>query len=344
MQQLADDILAIISDYQNDFGFHITSHRIIEWANQFDVQDREFVLKEFRHLLNQGIYLSKAKAKVQLRDRIEEMRVHYQYATTNLFLSETVFLDLQKENKSQKHILTLLDEVLIESYGIHLIDSGKSVQKNFVYFDDGINTGGTLFYQIKNWLLEDNRLTRVSSRSIRLTVSVFYYHTWAWENVKWRWKKEFENDQINNRVDLFYDYAIENHLGFNNQRFNLAYPVDGQPGDVSGFLNQLHEGAINHPSKACRPVNKPLKETFFSSIANRNKFETILLVKGIDILSQVTKANKQHRPLGDVSPSYKTYGTGTLFFTWRNISNTCPLVFWWEGHGWHSLFPLQGRG
>lgn len=143
---------------------------------------------------------------------------------------------------------------------------------------------------------------------------------------------------------MFYDYVIENHPNFNNQRYNLAYPLAGQPGDVTGFLSQLHEGAINHENKACRPVNKPLTETFFSSSENRNRFESILLAKGIWILSQVTKAYKQHRPLGDVSPSYKTYGTGTIFFTWRNISNTCPLVFWWEGHGWHGLFPLQGRG
>lgn len=344
MSKLTDDILAIIGDYRNDSDVHLSSQHISDWANQFDAGDRQFVLEELKHLLNQGIYLSKARAKTSLRERIEEMRVHYQYSNTKTFLSETVFLDLQKEGKSQKHILILLDEVLQEVYGVRLTNTGKSAQKNFVYFDDGINTGGTLFYQIKNWLLEDNLLARVNSRSIRLIVSVFYYHTWSWENVKWRWKMEFNSDEVKNRIDLFYDYSIENHLGLNNQRFNLAYPVVGQPGAISNFLNGLHAGATNHENKACRPANRPLTETFFSSSANRNRFEIILLMKGISILSQVTKAYKQHRPLGDVSPSYKTYGTGTLFFTWRNISNTCPLAFWWEGHGWHGLFPLQGRG
>ena len=344
MVNIANDILSIIRDYRNDSGVHLTLDSILNWVNQFDEGDRQFILEELRHLLRQGTYLSKAQAKKQLRDRIEEMRGHYQYSNSKAFLSETVFLDLQKEGKSQKHILALLDEVLHESYGTRIQDTGKTSQKNFVYFDDGINTGGTLFNQIKGWLSVDNRLGLVTGRSIRLIVSVFYYHTWSWENVKWRWKMELNNDKIKDRVDLFYDYVIENHPNFNNQRYNLAYPLAGQPGDVTGFLSQLHEGAINHENKACRPVNKPLTETFFSSSENRNRFESILLAKGIWILSQVTKAYKQHRPLGDVSPSYKTYGTGTIFFTWRNISNTCPLVFWWEGHGWHGLFPLQGRG
>lgn len=190
MVNIANDILSIIRGYRNDSGVHLTLDSILNWVNQFDEGDHQFILEELRHLLRQGTYLSKAQAKKQLRDRIEEMRGHYQYSNSKAFLSETVFLDLQKEGKSQKHILALLDEVLHESYGTRIQDTGKTSQKNFIYFDDGINTGGTLFNQIKGWLSVDNRLGLVTSRSIRLIVSVFYYHTWSWENVKWRWKME----------------------------------------------------------------------------------------------------------------------------------------------------------
>jgi hypothetical protein len=52
------------------------------------------------------------------------------------------------------------------------------------------------------------------------------------------------------------------------------------------------------------------------------------------------------RPLGLINPTYRTFGLGTHFFTWRNIPNNSPLVFWWEvpGHNWIPLFPVMNRG
>jgi hypothetical protein len=349
MRKIADDILAIIGDYQNDIGVQLTSQDIIDWANQFNDGDREFVLSEFLHLLNQGIYVSKVKARSLLLARIEEIRTHYKYANTIHFLEETVFLDLQNTNKSQKEILTLIDEILQNKYKLTLSDCGKSAKKNFIYFDDSVNTGRTLFTHLKYWLSQEtngiSNLANVSNNSIRLIVSAFCYHTWSWENIKWRLKKELNNDEITKRMDLFFDYSIENHPRFNNQRMNFAYPIENQPSFVKTFLHQLHEGAVYNEDKAYRPASKPLKETFFSTPENRNRFESIILTEGINILSKVKKKSLQHRPLGDVSPSYKTFGTGTLFFTWRNISNTCPLVFWWHvNSGWRGLFPLQNRG
>ncbi len=153
-----------------------------------------------------------------------------------------------------------------------------------------------------------------------------------------------DSDQIMKRIDMFFDYEIQNHPGLANQQFNLAYPSPNQPAKIKAFLQGLHEGAKNHENKAFRPLGKPTKELFFSSPENRNRFESILLDKGVDILNQIDKIYYQHRPLGDGLPSYKTLGTGTLYFTWRNISNTCPLVFWWVGHGWKGLFPVRNRG
>lgn len=348
MQKLADNILAIIKDYQNDSGVQLTSKNVMDWANQFDEGDREFILQEMLNLLNQGIYLSKANVKNLLKDRIKEFQEYYKYASVDAFLEETVFLDLQKDGKSQKAILLLLDEILQKHYDTKLSNCGRKIQKNFIYLDDGINTGNTVFKQLSAWLKEEpngsTRLTQVNSKNIRLIVSVFYYHTWSWKNTLWRWKMELKSDEIMNRIDWFFDHEIQNHPGLPNQKFNLAYPTQGQPSKVKAFLQSLHDGAKNHEDKALRPANKPVKELFFSNSENRNRFESILLDKGIAILSKVEKVYYQHRPLGDGLPSYKTFGTGTIFFTWRNVSNTCPLVFWWKGHEWKGLFPVINRG
>ena len=52
------------------------------------------------------------------------------------------------------------------------------------------------------------------------------------------------------------------------------------------------------------------------------------------------------RPLGLINPQYKIFGLGTHYFTWRNIPNNAPLVYWWEvpGHKWKPLFPVANRG
>lgn len=95
---------------------------------------------------------------------------------------------------------------------------------------------------------------------------------------------------------------------------------------------------------AMRNAKMPVKETFFSSPENRIRFENVILIKGIEILGKVSVLKENQRPLGNINPSFQTFGTGTLFFTWRNVSNTSPIVFWWESKYWHSLFPLINRG
>lgn len=89
-----------------------------------------------------------------------------------------------------------------------------------------------------------------------------------------------------------------------------------------------------------RNENVPSQEDFFSSKENRIKYENILVNKGIELLSATSYVGDYTRPLGLVNPKYKTLGMGTHFFTWRNVPNNCPIVFWWEvsGCSWIPLF------
>lgn len=240
MKKLADEILAIIDDYQNDFGIQLTSQDIIDWANQFDEDDRKFVLEETLHLLKQGIYLSKDRAKKLLKDRITELKDYYKYPNVKGFLEETIFLDVQQEGKSQKVVLELLEEILNEHYSMSLSECGSKMKRNFIYLDDGINTGNTVFKQLTSWLKQQigtsTRLIQVNNKDIRLIVSVFYYSTWSWKNTLWRWKKELNSDEIMNRIDWFFDYEIQNHPGLPDQQFNVVYPTQNQSGKVKRFF------------------------------------------------------------------------------------------------------------
>lgn len=348
MEKLADNILEIIGDYQNDFGVRLSRQNIIDWANQFGESDCAFVLQEFLHLLSQDIYVSKEGARELLKKSLVGISSKLNYPTVPAFLSETVFLNLQPAPKSQGELLVLLDEVLQRDYGVNLAACGNTAQKNFVYYDDLLATGGTISKIIGNWLASDHttgvpNFTLVNSGAIRFVVCVFGCHSWGLDTCRWLWKYRLKNDEIMKSVKVFYHYLIENQVGKPSEKLNLIYPaIEQQPDFVKEYLGSIE--ATRHESKAFRRRVQPQTESFFSNSENRIRFENILLNKGIEILNQVNQQTSANRPLGATFPSYKTFGTGTLYFTWRNISNTCPLVFWWEGHGWHGLFPLRNRG
>jgi hypothetical protein len=349
MIEIAQDIVDVIGDYHNDQDFHFTSTHVIDWVNQFDAADRQFILEEFRHVLNQDIYVSKAKAAELLRKSLIGMSQHFKYGTVQEFLFDSKFLNLQPAPKSQGELLIILEEILEQDHNLMIAQCGVNNPKNFVYYDDLLATGGTISRITNGWLSSNHQngqpnFTLVNKGQIRFIICVFCSHSWGIQTCKWLWKFKLNNDEIMKSVKVFSHYVIENQVGVPSERLNLPYPLSSQPQNVKDYLRELPATADRHESKALRTAIQPAAETFFSSSGNRVRFENILLQKGIEILGRVADKNKAHRPLGATFPSYRTFGTGTLYFTWRNISNTTPIVFWWQGHSWHGLFPLRNRG
>jgi hypothetical protein len=345
LEKTIAEILSIISDYHNHRGFQFSVAHILSWSNQFKEGDREFILQELLHLLRQGIYISEKKGRTLLITRIETLSKRFGFAKPILFLANTEFLRLQSSGKSQDILLQLLNEELIEKYGMGLAQCGTISKKYAVYLDDVLATGNTIFGDLSDWLPipagdGESNLEKVIKREKILVVSVFCLH--LWHTVDWRLKIKLGKDEILRKILYFRDYEIQNHPKFVNQRLNFAYPVAQQPQQVLDYLGGLD--ATAHEAVAFRKENLPTTETFYSSAANRIRFENILLHYGIELLGKAATLKPNHRPLGATFPSYKTFGTGTLFFTWRNISNTSPIVFWWEAGGWRPFFPLFGRG
>jgi len=355
MQDLAEQIFEIIKDYQCDYPdrkFEITVEHIISWANQFG-DDAEFVLSEFLHFLPQ-VYISKEKAKDLIRTRLLEIQKFYGYKTMNEMVVNTHFFNVQREYKSQPEILTIVDEILQEEYMVDYKESLEDPKTNFIYFDDILATGGTVYRDISSWLESkddgvNENYKAIINKTKTLAISLFCYHSFGYSNMEWRLMKQFD-DKIKKVLIVGTDYVVENHIKTKwiaeNQKLNCVYPIEEQSKTTLEYLAGLE--AENDSVPAFRPSNLPKKETFFSSQENRIKLEKIFLEKGIELLDKVQTENpdRRKRPLGDTVRSHKTFGTGTLFFTWRNISNTCPLVFWWDvpGHNWTPLFCVKNRG
>lgn len=109
-------IFDIIKGYRNHDNIFISKDDIKNWALQFGV-NAEFILSEFAHILP-NIYISKEKAKLYIKNHLNNLfskyKGQYPNTTVDTFLKDTLFFDTQAEGKSQKAILSLLDEILLE--------------------------------------------------------------------------------------------------------------------------------------------------------------------------------------------------------------------------------------
>lgn len=347
MKSAADKILETIKDYRNDDGIFLDSEHILNWANQFG-DNSEFILSEMSHILPQ-VYISKEKAKDFIDKHIEVLLREFGYTNLIDLLINTEFLDMQEPHKSQSAILSILESFLNEKYGESYLKYKTYPKVNFVYFDDILASGSTIGRHMVQWLESENsdgvkNVDNVLNGNYRLSVNLFCCHTWGHSFQKYRLINTF-GDKIDKRISWFWNLQIQNHAKWNNQSLNIAFPISEQPANVKSYLANLT--AEKYEDYAYRKEGTPSTEGFFTSPENRIIYENILLQKGILIIDMIKgEVRPNLRPLGLINPSYKTFGLGTHFFTWRNIPNNSPLVFWWEvhGHDWQPLFPVANRG
>lgn len=355
MEKLIKDIVKIIKGYRKDdiglfYNTKIDEAHVKRWVEQFNEEDREFLLSELLHLLPQS-YLSKKNTLRILGAEFKTLRKDFKYDSVEDFLDETRFLDCQKKEKSQKVFLDFIEEILEKKYNYTLNDCGKKKVKNWIYFDDVLATGGTfrddILEEIENFGIEDFKKS-----NIKVIASFVILHTWAENNVSFVIDKKI-GFKLEERLKFYRLAEIENnpriHDYYNpSPEFNLIYPVKSDLGEE--ILKSIEDSFereydLRNEEFAFRNSDYPKKEDFFSNSENRIRYENILMEKGFEIMKSIDNLTAQGlRPLGMTLPSNKTLGTGSHFFTWRNISNTCPLVFWWGANDWYPLFPPKNRG
>ena len=343
---LIEKIFNKIKDFRKDEGVQITCESIREWAQQFG-NDAEFMLAETDNILEKT-YLTKEEAIELFRKYIKDHLQRYKYNDIVSYLQDVCYLRLQPEGKSQNVIVDMVEEIIRIDYGLNVEDYIDYPKKLYIYFDDVLITGGTILSDLSQWLKQDNRIVKLNSHDIKLEVNLIVEHCLGQNITLFRLGK-FECPDLDTRnIHIWHYYEVENHL-------KLAYVDGGQK--LNAVVIPIKEtlsmeaieyweklNADRHPEYAFRPEDRPAKEEYFTSIENRIRYERILVDKGLYIINQIQGDVKGNvRPLGFIYPSYKTLGVGTLFFTWRNVPNNSPLVFWWDvpGHNWKPLFPAK---
>lgn len=344
MINVAQNIANILSDYENN---HFTSEHILDWVSQFNPPDQAFVLEELQNIF-QKTYYSKAKCTQILKLYIEKWIKVFKYPDVPTFIAETVFLKLQPDHKSQCELLNLLDEILVKLYNCNLRSSGR-VAKQYIYLDDVLSTGQTIGRNFNEWFNLSNEFDKTKTnfhylkdKQIKIHVCLLCGHSWGIYNTKYGLIKNI-GIEVEAILHIQAYYIIENNIKQYNPKLNNMIPVDNQDPVIHEYLNSLK--AVSKLEHAFRLSTQPHEENLFSSSVARNRLETLFLTKGIEILSRVGELRvEQIRPLGYTVKSHKTFGLGTLFFTYRNIPNNSPIVFWWGNNNWRPLFVLKNRG
>lgn len=352
MDDIIEEIVEIISPYRRgELSVNIDEDHVKNWISQFEDDDREFVLSELLHLLPRS-FLTKEKTIELLDSLFEVLKRDFKYASIDELLDHSCFLHCQPAHKSQSILLKLLDEILIEKYGKSVNDCGSKEIKFWLYIDDVMASGGTCRRDIINVIGEHGK-EQFENSEIKIICIYVILHDWGLENCKFAIRKTLGYELNENRLKFYKIGNIENNPRIHNYwnpspKFNHIYPLECDEGkDFLKFIEKAFERdyAMKNEQFAFRNPSHPKKEEVFSSSENRNRYERIMLIKGIEIINRIENLNATGlRPLGMAPPSYKTLGTGSHFFTWRNISNTCPLVFWWGANDWYPLFPVKNRG
>jgi hypothetical protein len=344
MEDLAAEIVELIKDYRSEGGIRIDVEHVLTWVDQFDKGDRKFLLSELLHILPKS-YISKKEAIETIEDSFEYLYKKYGHSSAVDFLAHSIFLDCQEPHKSQTLLLDFLKKHSKKKLGFDFKNCGSEGAKYWIYFDDVLASGGTfrkdIIEEIENYGVE-----QFKSEGIKIVGVFFFLHDWGASNVRYMLQTRFGQD-INNRIDFHRVHQIENDPRINyynpDPQLNHVFPIkDDRFPEWDEYLESLK--ADRNSQYAYRNAKYPKKEEFYSSAENRNRYERIILNKGLEILEKVDVKSPPIRPLGLISPSYKTFGTGSHAFTWRNISNTCPLVYWWENHEWTPLFSVENRG
>lgn len=357
MEELINRTLDLIGGYREQEGNIMSKEHILDWLNQFDEEDRTFLLTELNHIFASR-YISRDEFKNNFRTQlIPHLQNKFsQLSGTNDIIEILLGLKVlshQSEEKSQAHLIAAFAEVLHEDYGIDLNECGPERPTAFLYLDDILCTGTTIFDGLTKFLdgetidSEHKNVDLLKEQQTPIFTYFYAIHVSGINNIKKRIEKRYPED--------VHFYAIGNTITIDDRRdmqneatLSFLFPKKDAVEEEIVMATRLeieskvdeHTDEKNWPRRTgnfYRREGKPQSETLYTNEENRDRFENIILKKSIEIFHRANSPSKTMRPLGNGLQTEKSFGFGTLFFTWRNVPFNTPLVFWY-GHDWIPLF------
>lgn len=328
------DIANIISGYRlrdrknGSLRINIDQYHVERWVDQFP-QNQEIILNETKHLLEQ-FYATKENIDDYLRIVCTSEKI-WGYDPVAA-ISDAYFLNCQTKGNSQHRLWKKANKIVKETYGFELPTNQEySDYSTFIYLDDGMFSGTTLLNDIKDLLPSIPYNAKV--------YAVFLIrHSFADWWVKESLKELLEEKKI--KFDIFACIEIQNSGGA-SYPFDCLRPLKYANNAVNQYIAELQQEHTQAPDKKLftfRDGNLPVSNIFTSG-ENRCILERELMDAGIRIRSFPKDTKSYMRPMG--YDNRFTFGFGAFFATYMNMSNNCPLAYWWGDPNAEEWSPLS---
>ena len=332
------EIAEIIAGYRlhdrnsGALDIEIDKAHVERWISQFD-SNQEIILEETANLLR-SYYFSKENVGEYLTGIYSNPNIWGEDIEAGL--SNAVFLDCQSKGKSQHKLYKKSRKIIQEQYDIDIDDNGEA--KTFVYVDDCMFSGLTAFKDL-NWLV--NKIPD-GSRIIMVFIAVHSFAEW-WVKTNLTQKME----QKNIKLEIWRCGTIQNSGG-RNSSYDCLWPKEFDSKEVQAYLETIEEEHKASPEKKVRLFRESRYTGGpYSSERNRAILEQALMEAGLKIIGFPKDSKLYMRPMG--YDNRISFGFGAFFATYMNMSNNCPLAYWWgdkSAGDWNPLskwYPLLPR-
>lgn len=333
-----NSIVEIIKGYRENEISPIDYDHVDKWVTQFDPSSRSTILREMKHIL-ENHYLSKERTYNLLKNILKKQEI---FGNIEESYQELQFIMVDQNGSSQNALLSLMSEILEKEYELSLEDFGENAQR-YIYIDDCVYSGNTAYYDLEDWVKDNG-----DGKELHLVFLAAYSR--GFHQLKKRLNKFAENNNIDIEI---HGWSCKHYQNFvsNYSRYDCCWPYleeeYEEDSDIKDFTTKLEEENSNFPPRLYRDV-LTLEERLFTSAEGRKVVEREFLKAGAYITKLPKEAHKSMKPLG--YEFFGSLGFGSMFITYRNIANNCPLALWWgdtsmpESHPfskWHPLLPRR---
>jgi hypothetical protein len=322
--RLLQSIADIIADYRTGQVSKPDAAHVERWINQFDKSVQLPMLTEMEYVLGKT-YFSRDTVTKFLTNLVKNAKLAGDDPCS--FWKGVSFLDIQKRGSSQKDLLAIFQEALLQECRLKLSDCGKTPH-TYLYIDDGLFSGGHIESDLKVWIRES------APKVAKLSIVTIAFHTQG---------QFFANNGLKEAIaEAGKDISV---------KWWRAIEVEDRKGKSSQFLNAsdvlrpttIPNDAATAAYVAALGVQPDLRAPgnvgglkIFTSEPGRHLLEQEFLKKGVYIRSICKHLNDYQRPLGNTLQ--RKMGFGSMLVTFRNCPNNAPLVLW-AGNPWYPLFP-----
>jgi hypothetical protein len=323
-----ETLAEIIADYRSGEVAPRTPDLIDEWLQQFPAPIQDQMLKALVHVFRKT-YISRDVFKAFLMALASTDKLSPGCEPVD-YWKKVNLLDIQQGGNSQKEILKTFDEVLQETHGFGLTDTG-SEDGDFVYIDDCIGTGNRVRWDLCAWMKGDIP----EQVNLHVITPILYMGSW-WIDKKLQETATANGKKISLHKWRLEDFEMENRLGKRNTSDVLWPTAIPNDTDVQAYANHLD--SLGHAAVLRNPGN-PGASGIFKDDSDRILLEQAFLVRGCQIRRECGNLPDRARPLG--YHNLDCFGFGSMFVTYRNCPNNCPLALWVQQAVYPALFPRK---